>query len=79
MLQLDIEMSFIDRDGVMSLIENLLAYSWPKELGSIKIPFKLMVYDDIMELYGTDQPDLRIPYQVKNYIYFSIFFLIFTF
>ncbi|KAH0948859.1 hypothetical protein HN011_000201 [Eciton burchellii] len=64
--QLDIEMSFIDRDGVMSLIENLLAYSWPKELASIKIPFKLMVYDDVMELYGTDQPDLRIPYQIQN-------------
>ncbi|XP_011348257.2 aspartate--tRNA ligase, mitochondrial isoform X2 [Ooceraea biroi] len=61
--QLDIEMSFVDRDGVMSLIENLLAHSWPEELGSIKLPFKLMAYDDVMELYGSDQPDLRIPYQ----------------
>ncbi|EZA48320.1 Aspartyl-tRNA synthetase, mitochondrial [Ooceraea biroi] len=64
--QLDIEMSFVDRDGVMSLIENLLAYSWPEELGSIKLPFKLMAYDDVMELYGSDQPDLRIPYQIQN-------------
>lgn len=64
--QLDIEMSFVDRDGVMSLIENLLMYSWPEELGSIKVPFKLMPYEDTMELYGTDQPDLRIPYQIQD-------------
>lgn len=49
----------------MNLIENLLTYSWPEELGSIKTPFKLMMYEDVMELYGTDQPDLRIPYQVR--------------
>lgn len=59
-------MSFVDRDGVMSLIENLLMYSWPEELGSIKVPFKLMMYEGVMELYGTDQPDLRIPYQVRE-------------
>lgn len=64
--QLDIEMSFVDRDGVMSLIENLLVYSWPEESGSIKTPFKLMTYEDAMELYGTDQPDLRIPNQIQN-------------
>ncbi|XP_018398053.1 PREDICTED: aspartate--tRNA ligase, mitochondrial [Cyphomyrmex costatus] len=64
--QLDIEMSFVDRDGVMSLIENLLMYSWPKELGSIKVPFKLMTYKDAMELYGTDKPDLRISYQIQD-------------
>lgn len=66
-LQLDIEMSFVDRDGVMSLIENLLMYSWPEE--SIKVPFKLMMYEDVMKTYGTDQPDLRIPYQVRTLMY----------
>ncbi|XP_012217888.2 aspartate--tRNA ligase, mitochondrial [Linepithema humile] len=64
--QLDIEMSFVDRDGVMNLIENLLMYSWPEEFGSINVPFKLMDYEDAMELYGTDQPDLRIPYRIQN-------------
>lgn len=64
--QLDIEMSFVDREGVMSLIENLLLYSWPGELDHIKVPFKRMLYEDAMELYGTDRPDLRISYQIKN-------------
>lgn len=60
-------MSFVDRDGIMNLIENLLVYSWPEELSPIKVPFKLMTYEDAMELYGTDQPDLRIPYQVREF------------
>lgn len=60
-------MSFVDRDGIMNLIENLLLYSWPEELNSLKVPFKLMEYEDSMELYGTDKPDLRIPYQVREF------------
>jgi len=67
-------MSFVDRDGVMSLIENLLMYSWPEELGSIKMPFKLITYKDAMELYGTDKPDLRISYQVRKLMYIFSFF-----
>lgn len=58
-------MSFVNQQGVMNLIEHLLIYSWPEELGSIKTPFKHMTYKDAMELYGTDHPDTRIPYQVK--------------
>ncbi|XP_011881574.1 PREDICTED: aspartate--tRNA ligase, mitochondrial-like [Vollenhovia emeryi] len=64
--QLDVEMSFVDRDGVMSLIENLLMYSWPEGAGSIQVPFKLMTYEDVMKLYGSEQPDLRIPYQIQD-------------
>ncbi|XP_025152367.1 aspartate--tRNA ligase, mitochondrial isoform X2 [Harpegnathos saltator] len=64
--QLDIEMSFVDQNGVINLVENLLVYSWPEELGSIEIPFKHITYKDAMELYGTEQPDLRIPYQIRN-------------
>ncbi|XP_070156119.1 aspartate--tRNA ligase, mitochondrial [Polyergus mexicanus] len=69
--QLDIEMSFVDRDGIMNLIENLLVCSWPEELSPIKVPFKLMMYKDVMKLYGTDQPDLRIPYRIQNLTHIS--------
>ncbi|XP_061935207.1 aspartate--tRNA ligase, mitochondrial isoform X2 [Apis cerana] len=62
--QLDIEMSFVDCEGIMKLIENLLAYSWPEEAHELTIPFKHMKYDNAMELYGTDKPDLRIPQQL---------------
>ncbi|XP_043795074.1 aspartate--tRNA ligase, mitochondrial [Apis laboriosa] len=62
--QLDIEMSFVDCEGIMKLIENLLVYSWPEELHELTIPFKRMKYDNAMELYGTDKPDLCIPQQL---------------
>ncbi|CAD1479775.1 unnamed protein product, partial [Heterotrigona itama] len=62
--QLDIEMSFVDCEGIMELVENLLAYSWPEESGELTVPFKRMKYEDVMKLYGTDQPDLRIPQQL---------------
>ncbi|KAI4472872.1 hypothetical protein M0802_016452 [Mischocyttarus mexicanus] len=60
--QLDIEMSFTDQEGIMDLIENLLKYSWPE---AITTPFKRVNYEDAMKLYGTDQPDLRIPYEIQ--------------
>ncbi|XP_076172307.1 aspartyl-tRNA synthetase, mitochondrial isoform X2 [Ptiloglossa arizonensis] len=59
--QLDIEMSFVDSKGIMTLIENLLVHSWPEESEPIFSPFKCLTYNETMELYGTDKPDLRIP------------------
>lgn len=61
-------MSFVDCEGIMKLVENLLAYSWPEESGELAVPFKRMKYEDVMKLYGTDQPDLRIPQQVRIYL-----------
>ncbi|XP_076657488.1 aspartyl-tRNA synthetase, mitochondrial [Halictus rubicundus] len=62
--QLDIEMSFVDCEGIMELTENVLLYSWPEESAPITSPFKRLTFDQAMELYGTDKPDLRIPYQL---------------
>ncbi|XP_015436297.1 PREDICTED: aspartate--tRNA ligase, mitochondrial [Dufourea novaeangliae] len=64
--QLDIEMSFVDCEGIMELIENLLVYSWPEESEPITSPFKRLKFDEAMELYGSDKPDLRIPYQLHR-------------
>lgn len=64
--QLDIEMSFTDMEGVFELIENLMAYSWPKFLQPLPYKFGRMRYKDAMESYGTDQPDLRYEYKVNN-------------
>ncbi|XP_031845529.2 aspartyl-tRNA synthetase, mitochondrial isoform X1 [Nomia melanderi] len=62
--QLDLEMSFVDCNGIMELIENLLMYSWPEEAEPIASPFKRLKFNEAMELYGSDRPDLRIPYQL---------------
>ncbi|KAK0171296.1 hypothetical protein PV328_009043 [Microctonus aethiopoides] len=64
--QLDIEMSFTDTEGMINLVEGLLEHSWPKQLGRLKLPIQRLKYEDVMEIYGTDQPDLRIPYRIFN-------------
>ncbi|XP_068605111.1 aspartate--tRNA ligase, mitochondrial [Brachionichthys hirsutus] len=58
--QVDIEMSFVDQAGVMSLVEGLLQHSWPAEKGAIDVPFPTMTYDEAMRDYGVDKPDTRL-------------------
>lgn len=59
--QIDIEMSFIDEDDIMDLVERLLKYSIEKTFDiEIEIPFKRIEYDEAIEKYGTDAPDMRI-------------------
>ncbi|XP_040911801.1 aspartate--tRNA ligase, mitochondrial [Toxotes jaculatrix] len=57
--QVDIEMSFVDQAGIMSLVEGLLQHSWPAEKGPIKVPFQTMTYEEAMRDYGVDKPDTR--------------------
>lgn len=58
--QLDIELSFIDEKQIMQIVEHMLQYAINKLLNiNIKIPFKIMTYDDCMNIYGCDKPDLR--------------------
>ncbi|XP_041848529.1 aspartate--tRNA ligase, mitochondrial [Melanotaenia boesemani] len=57
--QVDIEMSFVDQAGIMSLVEGLLQYSWPSEKGPITVPFQTMTYEEAMRDYGVDKPDSR--------------------
>lgn len=58
--QLDIEMSFVKEKDVMKMLENLFKKAIKKTLGKdIKTPFRVMKYDDCMNKYGVDKPDLR--------------------
>jgi len=58
--QIDIEMSFIEREDVIELIEGLFVRIWKEILGQdIKAPFLKMSYHDAMTKYGSDKPDLR--------------------
>lgn len=65
--QLDLEMSFVDEEDVMSLCEELLAHLFEKTLGiTLSTPFPRLSYDKAMELYGTDRPDLRFGLELKE-------------
>jgi aspartyl-tRNA synthetase len=59
--QLDVEMSFVAEEDVMSLIEGLLIFLIEKTTNKhIKqVPFPRLSYQHVVERYGTDHPDLR--------------------
>nr|CAD7439185.1 unnamed protein product [Timema bartmani] len=64
--QLDIEMSFSNREGVLSLVQELLEYCWPEHLDRTPTPFPRMTYRQAMEDYGTDKPDTRFGMKLQN-------------
>lgn len=58
--QLDIEMSFIEQEDIIDLIEGLIKKIWKEVLNiEVKIPFPRMNYAHAMEKYGNDRPDIR--------------------
>ena len=63
--QLDIEMSFIDQEDILALIEKLLVQIWREVKNyEIKLPIPRMTYQDAMDRYGSDKPDLRFGNQL---------------
>ena len=58
--QLDIELSFEDQDFILDLMEHMMQRIFKNILNvDIQIPFKRITWDDAMNLYGSDKPDLR--------------------
>ncbi len=59
--QLDIEMSFVNEEDVMSTMESLIRYIFKRSLDAdLPETFPRMTYAAAMERYGSDKPDLRI-------------------
>lgn len=65
--QLDLEMSFVEREDILNLIEELFTYLVPA-VSSKKVitPFPRLTYAEAMERYGTDKPDLRYGLELIN-------------
>jgi aspartyl-tRNA synthetase len=58
--QIDLEMSFVDREQVMSLMERMIAGVFREAAGiDLAPPFPRMTYAEAMGRYGSDKPDLR--------------------
>jgi aspartyl-tRNA synthetase len=66
--QIDIEMSFVGRDDVLAMTEGLLGYVFKKTLG-VELParFTRLTYEEAMEWYGTDKPDLRFDMPLRDF------------
>ncbi len=57
--QIDIEMSFADEEDIFSLVEGLMVELFALIGEKISIPFVRLNYEECLEKYGTDKPDLR--------------------
>jgi aspartyl-tRNA synthetase len=66
--QIDIEMSFIDREDMYALVEGMMVWVWKDVLGvSIQAPFARMPYHEAMDRYGSDKPDLRFGLELVDF------------
>jgi aspartyl-tRNA synthetase len=63
--QLDLEMSFVEQDDVLGVIENL-SVAIMRECSGVElpVPFPRLTYDDVMLRYGSDKPDLRFGLEI---------------
>ena len=65
--QIDVEMSFVTVDDVISMHEKLVAKIWKDILGvEVKLPMRRMPYSEAMDDYGIDRPDLRFGLKLKD-------------
>ena len=70
--QIDLEMSFITEEDIMTLVENYLAGLFKEIKGvEVKTPFLRMTWDEAMNKYGIDKPDMRIPLETVAYTHLS--------
>ena len=66
--QVDLEMSFIDREDMYALIEGLLQTVWKETLGEeIQTPFLRMPYHEAMNRFGSDKPDMRFGMEIQDF------------
>ena len=66
--QLDMELSFVERDDVMQVVEGMMVLLF-KELKSIELkrPFQQLTYAEAMNRFGSDKPDTRFGLEIRDF------------
>jgi aspartyl-tRNA synthetase len=65
--QVDLEMSFADRDDIIGLMEGMMQEVFKKVLGiDVVLPFERLSYQESMERFGNDKPDMRFGLELKD-------------
>ncbi|MBC7229129.1 MAG: aspartate--tRNA ligase [Actinobacteria bacterium] len=65
--QIDLEMSFVEPEDVISLMDEMFAHLFRRFLDvELRIPFPRLTWREAMERYGTDRPDLRYGMEIKD-------------
>ena len=66
--QIDIEMSFIEREDIYALIEGMLKRIWKVALNiDLQTPFKRMPFQEAINRYGIDKPDTRFGMEIQDF------------
>ncbi len=66
--QIDVEMAFVEEDDVFTAAERMFAHMWDTALGQrIETPFRRLPHAEALERFGTDKPDLRIPWELRDF------------
>jgi aspartyl-tRNA synthetase len=66
--QIDIEMSFIDREDIYALVEGLLKRVWKTALSlDVSTPFKRISFEEALNRYGIDKPDTRFGMELVDF------------
>lgn len=66
--QIDMEMSFVGREEIFSVVEGMMAHVFQRGLGvTLDTPFERLSYDDAMNRFGTDKPDLRFDLEIRDF------------
>ncbi len=65
--QIDMEMSFIDEEQLFALVESMMAAIYQDTLGiTIETPFPILKYQDAIDRFGIDKPDLRFGCEIVD-------------
>jgi aspartyl-tRNA synthetase len=66
--QIDIEMSFVSKEDVFEVTEGMMRHIFKKAMkADLPIPFQRLPYDEAMNKYGSDKPDLRFGLELKDF------------
>ncbi len=65
--QIDCEMSFVDRDDVIAIMEGMIAQVFKETIGvDVTLPMKRMTYAEALDRFGVDNPDLRFGLELTD-------------
>ncbi|MEJ2470419.1 MAG: aspartate--tRNA ligase [Desulfuromonadales bacterium] len=65
--QIDCELSFVDKDDVMTVMEGMIAAIFKQSLGiELSLPMPRMTFAEVMDRYGVDNPDLRFAMELVD-------------
>jgi aspartyl-tRNA synthetase len=65
--QIDIEMSFGEQEDLFEILEGLIKSIFTVAGKEVQTGFKVIPYEEAMDSYGSDKPDLRIPFKIQDF------------